>query len=109
MKVFGIALIILGILIFLGALGLIPMGFWTFILWMIALGFGISGALNMARMGFPKGLTSLGGGILIALILLKVINMGFWAFILAIAGLALIQWGIQVLMDRFKFKIETRF
>jgi len=103
MKTLGIILIGMGLFILFGALGIIPLAFWHFILWLIAFGLGYSGIKDMWRKGFPEGLTSLFAGIILALILLKVIELGFWGFVASIAGMWLVQQGIKFLMTRRRF------
>ena len=89
----GITLIVLGLVVLLGALGIVPIGVWDFFLWIIAVGFGVSGIFALLR-SFPKGLVSLTIGIVLVLKLFGVISLGFWAFVGVVAGAWLIQLGI---------------
>gem|GEM_PF-4131333 len=101
----GIILIILGLVVLLGALGVVPVGIWDFFLWIIAVGFGVSGIFALFR-SFPKGLVSLTIGIVLVLKLLGAISLGFWAFVGVVAGAWLIQLGIGYVVgwDRYGWR-----
>jgi hypothetical protein len=89
----GIALLILGILVLLSSLGVISTGFWDIFLWLFAIGFSVSGLFGVIR-AFPKGLVSLTIGVVLFLKLFNVVDLGFWAFVGVVAGAWLIQLGL---------------
>ena len=94
----GIVLLLLGLFILLGSFGLIAISFWKIVLWLIAIGFVVSGSSSMIKNKFPNGLVSLSAGIILILQLVNVINIGFWSFIGVVAGIWLIQQGFFYLM-----------
>jgi len=96
--IWGIALLLIGLFIILGSFGVIAISFWKIVLWLIAVGFVVSGISAMVRTKFPNGLVLLSAGILLILQLLNVINIGFWSFVGVLAGIWLIQQGIFYLM-----------
>ncbi len=96
--IWGITLLLIGLFIILGSFGVITVSFWKIILWLIAIGFVVSGASVMFKNKFPNGLVSLSAGILIILQLVNVINIGFWSFVGVLAGIWLIQQGLFYLM-----------
>lgn len=104
----GIALLLIGLFIILGSLGVIPVSFWKIFLWIIAVGFLVSGISSMFKKGFPNGLLSLSAGVLLILQLVNIIDIGFWPFVGVLAGIALIQLGIFYLMPYLR-KRGSRF
>ncbi len=99
---FGTILIILGIFVLLGSFGAAPVGFWDAFLWIIAIGFGLSGIFAMVRF-FPRGLVSFTIGLALVLKLLGTIELGFWAFVGVVAGAWLVQLGIGYMIGWGRF------
>ncbi len=91
--VLGSILIVLGLIVILGAMGVVPVGIWDLFLWIIAVGFGVSGIFAIVR-NFPRGIVSLTIGLVLVLKLLGTISLGFWAFVGVVAGAWLVQLGI---------------
>ncbi len=94
----AIVLIILGLLIVLGALKLIPFSIWDTILWIISLALFVTGITALFKK-FPQGLTTTFAGLFLALILLDVLQVGFWGYLALVIGVAILQKGIEMLIE----------